>query len=173
MCYYVECQIPSHIGIKGNDKADSAAKTAQEGPIDKNFKIPYMDLKQKIKLLLLNKWQLRWNNSPLNKLQSIKTEIGEWKEGYKKSRREETVLSRLRIGHTNITHSYLLKREQPPWCEGCHAPFSVEHILIECIDLVPKRQQYYTANNLKDLFEHVKVDIILKFLKAVGLYGKI
>ena len=98
---------------------------------------------------------------------------GEWKEGYRKSRREETVLSRLRIGHTNITHSYLLKtRTNPPWREGCHAPFSVEHILIECIDLVPKRQQYYTANNIKDLFEHIKVDIILKFLKAVGLYRK-
>ena len=101
-------------------------------PIDKSFKIPYTDLKTEIKNLTQNKWQLRWN-TPHNKLQTIKAKIGEWKEGYRKSRREEI------IGHTDITHSYLLKQEQPPWCVGCHTSYSVKHLLIDCIDLTPKR----------------------------------
>ena len=77
-----------------------------------------------LKKFTQNEWQLRWNNILRNKLQSIKAEIGEWKEGYRKSRREEIILSFLRIGHTEITHSYLLKQEQQPWCVGCHFIFS-------------------------------------------------
>ena len=42
------CWIPSHIGIKGNDQVDSAAKTAWKTPIDKSFKIPYTNLKIEI-----------------------------------------------------------------------------------------------------------------------------
>ena len=136
------CWIPSYIGIKGNDQADSAAKTAWKMPTDKSFKILYTDFKIEIKNFTQNKWQLRWNNTPHNKLQTIKAEIGEWKEGYRKSHREEIILSRLCIGHTDITHPYLLKQEQPPWCEGCHTSYSVKHLLIDCIDRTPKRQYY-------------------------------
>ena len=53
---------------------------------------------------------------------------------------------------------------------GCHTPYSFKHLLIDCIDLTPKRQNFYTVNNIKELFEHVKVDKILAFLKVVGLY---
>ena len=45
------CWIPSHIGIKGNDQVDSAAKTAWKMPKDKSFKILYTDLKIEIKTL--------------------------------------------------------------------------------------------------------------------------
>ena len=43
------CWILSHIGIKGNDQADSAPKTAWKMPIDKSFKMTYTDLKTEIK----------------------------------------------------------------------------------------------------------------------------
>ena len=130
-------------GIKGNDQADSAAKTAWKMPIDKSFKIPYTALKIEKKNFTQNKWQLRWNNVPHNKLKTIKAEIGEWKEGCRKSHWEEIILSRLRIGHTDIAHSYLLKQEQPPWCVGCHTSYLVKHLLIDCIDLTSKRQYFY------------------------------
>ena len=42
---------------------------------------------------------------------------------------------------------------------------------LDYIDLRPKRQNVYTVNNMKD--EHVKVDKILAFLKAVGQYKRI
>ena len=108
-----------------------------------------------------------------NELQTIKAEIGEWKEGYRKSCREEIILSCLCIRHTDITHSYLLKQEQQPWWVGCHSPYSVKHLLIDCINLTPKRQYFYSVNNIKELFEHAEVDKILAFLKAVGLYKRI
>ena len=92
---------------------------------------------------------------------------------HRNSCRVEIILSHLCIGRTDIIHSYLLKQEQPPWCVGCHAPYSVKHLLIDCINLTPKRQYCFTVNNIKELFEHVEVDKILAFLKAVGLYKKI
>ncbi len=66
-----------------------------------------------------------------------------------------------------------LNQEQPPWCVGCHTPYSIKHLLINCINLTPKRQYFYTVNNIKELFKHVEVDKILVFLKAVGLYKRV
>ena len=42
----------------------------------------------------------------------------------KLARREEIILARLRIGHTRITHSYLLKQEEQSYCIGCDVPFT-------------------------------------------------
>ena len=52
-----------------------------------------------------------------------------------KNRKEEVTLSRLRIGHTWITHSYLLEGKQQPMCYACQTKYTVKHILIECTDL--------------------------------------
>ena len=49
------CWIPSHIGIQGNDKADSLAKAALYMVPDKKSKIPYTDLKQKIRQIFTKK----------------------------------------------------------------------------------------------------------------------
>ena len=53
---------------------------------------------------------------------------------YRSLRREEVVLTRLRIGHTRLTNSYLLKREDQPFCISCNEPFTVKHFLIDCIE---------------------------------------
>ena len=47
---------------------------------------------------------------------------------------EEVVLARLRLGHTRVTHSYLLLGEEQPHCVGCDAPFTVRHFLLDCGD---------------------------------------
>ncbi|XP_075234116.1 uncharacterized protein LOC142331949 [Lycorma delicatula] len=49
----------------------------------------------------------------------------------RKSRREEVVLCRLRLGHTRITHEYLMSGEAPPLCTRCNCRMTVHHILRE------------------------------------------
>ena len=38
------------------------------------------------------------------------------------------MLSRLRIGHTRLTHSYILKQEQQPQCGTCQTPLTAKHL---------------------------------------------
>ena len=85
----------------------------------------------------------------------------------------EIVLARLRIGHTRLTHSCLLKREERPYCIGCDTSFTVRHFLLDCADFNRERRSLIQVNNLKDLFKDVSVENILSFLKNINLFNKI
>ena len=134
------CWIPSHIGVRGNERADSVAKAALDLRPD-NIHIPYTDLKSKINKLFFAKWQQRWNNNISNKLFQIKPTLGEWRPAFRKSRKEQVIRSRVRIGHTKRTHSYLLKQEQPPQCSTCHSR--------GMWSFANARKQYFKNSNMK------------------------
>ena len=127
------CWIPSHIGIRGNEAADMAAKESLNQDITAS-QVPYTDLKSHINHFISSKWQERWSSCRDNKLFQIKPTLGEWPPGFRRSRKEEVVLSRLIIGHTYFSHSYILRREDPPECTACQEIYSVRHVLLDCID---------------------------------------
>ena len=83
------------------------------------------------------------------------------------------VLTRLRIGHTRLTHSYLLEREDQPLCIRCNEPFTVKHFLIDCFEFSQVRRQFFQTNDLRYLFEDVPADNTLMFLKHINLFNKI
>ena len=63
-----------------------------------------------------NKWQRRWSSCPDNKLIKIKPTLGELPSGFRNSRKEKVVLSRLRIGHTyffSFTHFIICGGSEP------------------------------------------------------------
>ena len=166
--------MPSHIGIQGNEMTDSAAKTAQNNPLDTHFKIPFTDLKRTINIYTKQKWQIYWDNFQNDKLHKIMPQIGKSQKNQTKiSRKEEIILSRLRIGHSHITHSYLLKKEEAPYCIQCQKPYTIKHILTECIDLKLIQQKYYLTTNLKQIFYQINPKNLLGYLKEVHLYSKI
>ena len=159
------------MGIAGNERADTAAKLALNLPVTE-CKIPHTDYKQRINAYFVQAWQNRWNNIAFNKLQPIKSEIGETKlEGITR-RRDELILHRARIGHSHLTHCYLLKGEDQPECIPCQCPFTVEHILVNCQDLALTRQKYYTVSSLKELFNTVPNSQVLNFLQDIHLYNR-
>ena len=55
------------------------------------------------------------------------------------NRKEETVITCLHIGHSFITHSFLLKGEQLSMCIGCDERLTIEHILLNCSDFIETR----------------------------------
>lgn len=102
---------PSHIGIAGNEQADAAAnKAAQLAPLTSD-KLPYTDLKQTINVHFNNCWQQNWSNNTFNKLYSVKPTLGKTTFKNVNNRKDETVLHRIRIGHTYLTHNYLLREK--------------------------------------------------------------
>ena len=72
-----------------------------------------------------------------------------------------------------LTHSYLLKDEDPLICIPCNSLLTVEHILISCIDFDIIRQNFYSASNLKDLFHNIHPKRIISFVHAIGLTNKL
>ena len=96
------CWIPSHIGIRGNEAADVAAKESLDFNITAS-QVPYTDLKPHINSIV-SQWHDRWSSCPDNKPFKIKPTLGVWPSGFRNCRKEEVVLSRLRIGYTYFTH---------------------------------------------------------------------
>ena len=59
------------------------------------------------------------------------------------TRKENTVLNRLHIGHSYLTHSFILRKEEAPVCVACNTVITIKHILIECADLLEIRKKYF------------------------------
>ena len=55
--------------------------------------------------------------------------------------KENTVLDRLHVGHSYLTHSFILRKEEAPVCVACNAVITVKHILVECADLLEIRKK--------------------------------
>ena len=76
---------------------------------------------------------------------SIKaTRVGSW------IRREETVLTRLRLGHTALNKTLKMKgKHQTGLCEGCGEEESVEHVVVRC--KAHETQRELMRKNLKEM----------------------
>ena len=80
----------------------------------------------------------------MNKVEPV---LGDHRSTGHLSRREKIVLSHLCIGHTHLTHSYIMNGEDVPRCVACDCNLTVEHIVIECGDFGEVRQRYYDTDN--------------------------
>ena len=119
-------------------------------------------------------WQQSWGDpaDQNNELFTIKPVLGEWLPGLRTNRRKEIILARLPIGHSRVTHSYLLKGEEEPQCIPCNAPLTINHILIDCVDLAPTRQRFFHVDGLTTLFDTVKFESLFDFMKEIRLYKR-
>ena len=172
------CWIPAHMGIKGNEEADKAAKDAINMNRS-NINVPVSDFFPTLKTNIFNKWQAIWNEeNENNKLKQIKPIIGIWNSSFQKERHLEVVLSRLRIGHTLFTHGYLMKNPHDPIpeCPQCRSIMTVKHIFIECSAFQKQRMSSIGNKTLKEILSecsNFSIYPIIKFLKSCNLLNKI
>jgi ribonuclease HI len=144
--------IPGHKNIKGNERADKAAKEAlhvlrdnseYENPIDVRRRIDYL---------------LRPENTLRNTLNN---------------RREQVVMSRVRMGYSKLTHSHLIEKRNPPICECSTTDDAniktIEHIMWECPVLALQRESFKISRASLTKSQNN----IIEFLKHANIYDEI
>ena len=82
----------------------------------------------------MNKCQSVWEKQTENKLHELKPDFNSKCSFLSYSRQNQTKITGCRIGHTRLTHAYLLTNDQPPFCISCSEPFIVKHFLITCTE---------------------------------------
>ena len=170
------CWVPSHVGIDGNERADAAAKSAAALAHTTDAKVPHLGFKDIIHSFVRRKWQLHWETLQSNfKLKSIRPLVSPWRSSCLLDRRSSVVITRLRIGHTYLTHRYLKAsgaERQVPLCSTCQVDLNVKHILIDCPAYrLQRRALNLEGKSLVDLLgEDAPLEEVCKFLKRVNLF---
>jgi ribonuclease HI len=169
----VFCWVPGHVGIQGNELADKAAKAATEKDcIDAN-RLTCNDLKIFFKSIFKNKFQGTWDSEMNNKLKEIKPTVAPWDSSIRSTRREEVVLTRLRIGHTLFTHAYLFSLDKiPPRCDACNEALTVRHVLIECSKYRGVRRRLSLEQSIAKALgdDQKQIDRLFKFLREIDIF---
>ena len=121
----------------------------------------------------------QWSNeAPNNKLKIIKADVKKWDSSIQPRRQDEVILTRLRIGHTRLTHGYLMStpHESKPRCNTCNTEITIAHLFNECKNYEQERIQHFGMKRMNDIlgdrndFSMIK---IIQFLKKTNLYEEI
>ena len=167
--------LPSHCGIAGNECADRAAKEATEQPLsDPTIQTPHNDIINYISRKSYNRWKTDWLSASSSNLHEIRNNCPSKYPLKHLNRKDQILISRLRIGHSKITHSYILNKDQPPICEVCNKRLSVKHIIVECNKYDKWRQKCKIPNDIqKTLNTPSLCNHVLNFFKQSNLYNLI
>jgi kelch-like protein 2/3 len=85
------------------------------------------------------------------------------------------ILTRLRTGHTRLTHGFLLRGEDAPVCPHIDSALSVVHILIDCRFLQEARDIYQLNGTIRKILQDNRVftNQVLAFLNYIEVYKTI
>ena len=171
--------MPSHQGIKGNEKADQLANKALDSPNINNIPAPRTKLHQTIENTTENAWCREWRGQDPAKIE-FKPNPGPTAY-FEEKRREQTILSRIRLKVTRLTHSHYFSRTPEKKCHHCDIKMTLEHLFIDCPLMVTQRRSITQHCNLKQIpmtLENIvsppfPASILMKFLKDSNAYKEI
>ena len=89
------------------------------------------------------------------------------------TRKMETSINRMRIGHTSLTHQYLIKKEDPPICASCGTPLSIKHIISQCLSFETDRWEAGLPNNLSEALHPDNIRHMITFIIKSNLINSI
>ena len=169
------CWIPSHRGIYQNEQADIAARESTL-----MFPLPQLssakiDARNQLHSHFNSVWHQRWTQLHTdNKLRALYPTVPT-PLPLDLPRKTQVLLTRLRLGHTKITHSYLMDKTPPSLCPCSNTPISVKHFLTDCPSLQVLRTQFFSTNYLPDLLssDYTSISQLIRFLAKINVLTRI
>lgn len=79
----------------------------------------------------------------------------------------------MRIGHTSLTHQYLMKQEDPPICTSCGTLLSIKHIVSECRFYETDKREAGVSNIMAEALHPDTINHIINFLVKTNLINKL
>ncbi|KAB0805049.1 hypothetical protein PPYR_02019 [Photinus pyralis] len=163
--------VPSHCGIRGNEEADTLAKEGATLTDILHLPIPSRDLVNTVKQKMKEKLQHQWSQTTNNQLRKIKPSLKPWKMNG--TRRERVAATRLRIGHTLLTHDFIFQKIEPTQCTTCGTRLTIEHILTECRSFDQQRITCKLPPTLTECLGNDNIHKALTYLKTINLFGRL
>ena len=175
--------VPAHVGVLGNEKADKMAKKALEKlEVEMNVSFSKAEFKSmvwdKVKIM----WQGKWDNEVKGRhLYNIQKSIRVKRIGSGR-RKEEVVLTRLRLGHSALNKTLqVVGKHQDGLCEDCLEDETIEHVLMNCSKYEIEREtlrnkmrelgeQEITVKSLLRMDNRKHLRILIEFLRVTGLF---
>ena len=148
-----------------------------------HINVSYREFLPRIRERVAERFANLWQEYRDTFLKEIKPIAGLWSSSIRTNRREEIVLARLRLGHTVLTHSYIIDRLAPPLCPSCQLPQTVPHVLLDCQKYRRQRQLLQlqcralnvpmTVSTVLGDGNRSVTDALFRFLKECELLSKL
>ena len=90
--------------------------------------------------------------------------VGKTPFSYGHNRKQQVVMTRCRIGHSRLTHSFLLNNEERPECIPCISNSSLKYVLIDCVDVADVRQTFYNPKLKMKINHSFQINSLLKMI---------
>lgn len=179
--------IPAHVGVEGNEIVDKLAKTGlKKDEVDIEIPLSKAEAKCIVRKAVINIWQDNWNKELKGRhLYNIQDTVGSERRKYG-SRRDDTIISRIRIGHTRLNYYlHMLGKSETDGCIHCGVAETVEHVLVQCqayneerAQLVEDLKELKVQLAIKDLFQSAQIQpkvytILFKYLRDTRLINRI
>lgn len=181
--------VPSHSDIEGNEMADALAKESLlRENIDLNIPLGKCECYSICKDKLEYQWQIEWAEEPKGRhFFSLQTSIKSKRWKLNSGRRDDIVLTRLRLGHCGLASGLKVVGKHPDGLCQCGSPETVQHVMVSCRQYTRERQQLFIelsdlglqSFSLQSIFgtEQNKTELVakavLKYLHSSGLYVRI
>ena len=171
--------VPSHVGIVGNENDDKIAGEATHMTSINQISPCLSAMRHCIRVACEADWTGQWQSLGTT-LTAHKPTIGPtayWNE----SRKCQITMSRVRLSSTLLTHGHYLNKTEARECPHCHVKFTLKHLLIECTQLAPSRQEmlnHCSSNSLVFNLQNITTPpfpaiLIMKFLSETSFLNQI